>query len=148
VLWRCWLGIRPVESWGAGVVVYLERGADLHIVQLMSLPLTVSCFSKIQIGFTFLAPAYPGSPAQRAIKRCVCVCVCVIYICMLTAMCEVIAWCCQMYCHYCYLMVQHVCCMQSWLAKHVCWLTIFPPTHSVLAYNSPVSQIPSTSFPL
>jgi len=66
---------------GAGVVVYLERGADLHIIQLMSLPLTVSCFSKIQIGFTFLAPAYPGSPAQRAIKRCVCVCVLFTYVC-------------------------------------------------------------------
>jgi len=36
-------------------------------------PLTVSCFSKIQIGFTFLVPAYPGSPGQRAVKR-VCVC--------------------------------------------------------------------------
>jgi len=41
--------------------------------QLMPLPLTVSCFSKIQIGFTFLVPAYPGSPGKRAV-RCVCVC--------------------------------------------------------------------------
>jgi len=40
------------EGWGAGMVVSLERGADLHISQLMPLPLTVSCFSKIQIGFT------------------------------------------------------------------------------------------------
>jgi len=40
--------------WGAGVVICLERGADLHMAQLMPLPLTVSCFSKIQIGFTFL----------------------------------------------------------------------------------------------
>jgi len=39
----------------------------------MPLPLTVSCFSKIQIGFTFLVPAYPGSPGKRAVKR-VCVC--------------------------------------------------------------------------
>jgi len=39
----------------------------------MPLPLTVSCFSKIQIGFTFLVPAHPGSPGQRAVKR-VCVC--------------------------------------------------------------------------
>ena len=38
--------------------------------------LTVSCFSKIQIGFTFLVPAHPGSPGKRAVKR-VCVCVCV-----------------------------------------------------------------------
>jgi len=44
----------------------------------MPLPLTVFCFSKIQIGFTFLVPAHLGSPGQRAIKRvCVCVCVCV-----------------------------------------------------------------------
>ena len=58
-----------------GVVVCLERGADLHMAQLTPLPLTVSCFSKMQIGFTFLVPAHPGSPGQRAVKR-VCVCVC------------------------------------------------------------------------
>jgi len=45
--------------------------------QLMPLPLTVSCFSKIQIGFTFLVPAHLGSPGQRAVKR-VCVCVSVV----------------------------------------------------------------------
>ena len=70
-------GIRPVkklERWGAGVVICLERDADLHMVQLMPLPLTVSCFSKIQTGLTFLLPAYPGSPGKRAVKR-VCVCV-------------------------------------------------------------------------
>ena len=81
MLWRCWLGgrkgIRPVKTewWGAGVVICLEQDADLHIAQLMPLPLTVSCFSKIQIGFTFLVPAHPGSPGKRAVKR-VCVCVC------------------------------------------------------------------------
>jgi len=48
------------EWWGAGVVVCLEQGADLHMAQLMPLPLTVSCFSKIQIGFTFLVLAYLG----------------------------------------------------------------------------------------
>ena len=58
------------------MVICLERGADLHMAQLMPLPLTVSCSSKIQIGFTFLVPAHPGSTGQRAIKR-VCVCVCV-----------------------------------------------------------------------
>ena len=59
------------------MVIYLEQGADLHMAQRMPLPLTVSCFSKIQIGFTFLVPAHPGSPRKRAIKRvCVCVCVC------------------------------------------------------------------------
>ena len=54
------------------MVICLERGADLHMAQLMSLPVTVSCFSKIQIGFTFLVPAHLGSPGKRAVKR-VCV---------------------------------------------------------------------------
>ena len=54
------------------MVICLERDADLHMAQLMPLQLTVSCFSKIQIGFTFLVPAYPGSPGKRAVKR-VCV---------------------------------------------------------------------------
>jgi len=58
------------------MVVCLERGADLHMAQLMPLPLTVSCFCKIEIGFTFLVPAHLGSPGHRAVKR-VCVCVCV-----------------------------------------------------------------------
>ena len=51
------------------MVICLERGADLHMAQLMPLPLAVSCFSKIQIGFTFLVPAHPGIPGQRAVKR-------------------------------------------------------------------------------
>jgi len=56
------------------MVICLERDADLHMAQLMPLPLTVSCFSKIQIGFTFLVPAHPGSPGIRAVKwGCVCV---------------------------------------------------------------------------
>ena len=57
------------------MVICLERGADLHIAQLVPPLLTVSCFSKIQIGFTFLVLAHPGSPGQRAIKW-VCVHVC------------------------------------------------------------------------
>jgi len=57
---------------GAGIIICLERGADFHMAQLMPLPLTVSCFSKIQIGFTFLVPADPGSPGKTATKR-VCV---------------------------------------------------------------------------
>ena len=60
------------------MVICLERGADLHMAQLMPLPLTVFCFSEIQNGFTFLIPAQLGSPGQRAVKRvCVCVYVCV-----------------------------------------------------------------------
>ena len=58
------------------MAICLERGADLHMAQLMPLPLTVSCFSKIQIGFTFLVLTRLGSPGQRAVKP-VCVCVCV-----------------------------------------------------------------------
>jgi len=59
------------------VVICLERGADLHMAQLMLLmPLTVSCFSKIQIGFTFLVLAHLGSSGKRAVK-CVCVRACV-----------------------------------------------------------------------
>ena len=50
------------------MVICLKRGADLHMAQLMPLPLTVSCFSKIQIGFTFLVPAYPGYPGKEAVK--------------------------------------------------------------------------------
>ena len=55
------------------MVICLERDADLHMAQLMPLPLTVSCFSEIQTGFTFLVLAHPGSHGQRAVK-CVCVC--------------------------------------------------------------------------
>ena len=64
---------KTFEWWGAGVVICLERDADLHMAQLMPLPLTVSCFSKIQISFTFLVPAHPGSPGKGAVKWCVCV---------------------------------------------------------------------------
>jgi len=57
------------------MAICLERGADLHMAKLMPLPLTVSCFSKIQIGFTFLVPAHPGSPEKGPLNVCVCVCV-------------------------------------------------------------------------
>ena len=60
------------------MVYCLERSADLHMAQLMPLPLAVSCFSKIQIGFTFLVLAHPHSLRQRAVKRvCACVRACV-----------------------------------------------------------------------
>ena len=65
---------KKTEWWGAGMVICLEQGADLCMAQLMPLPLTVSCLSKTQIGFTFLVPAHLGSPGKRAVKR-VCVCV-------------------------------------------------------------------------
>ena len=57
-----------------GVLAWLSVWSEVltHMAQLMPLPLTVSCSSKIQTGFTFLVPAHPGSPGQRAVKR-VCV---------------------------------------------------------------------------
>jgi len=55
------------------VVVCLQRGADLHTAQLMPLPLSVSCFSKIQIGFGFLVPAHPGTPEKRPLNMGACV---------------------------------------------------------------------------
>ena len=77
VLWRCWLGgrkgIRPVKNW----VVGCWHGYLSYVICYMPLPLAAFCFSKIQIGFTLLVPAHPGSSGQRAVKRVrVCVCVC------------------------------------------------------------------------
>jgi len=58
------------EWWGAGMVICLGQGADLHVAQLMPLPPTVSCFSKIQIGLTFLVQLTRIVPdkVQRAVK--------------------------------------------------------------------------------
>jgi len=51
---------KKTELWVAGVVICLEQSADLHTAQLMPLPLTVSCFSKIQIGFYLSGTGSPG----------------------------------------------------------------------------------------
>jgi len=59
---------KKFEWCGAGMVICLERGADLHMAQLMPLPLTVSFFSKIQIGLTSLVSDHPSSPRKRAVK--------------------------------------------------------------------------------
>ena len=84
VLWRCWLGgrksIRPVKKLSSGVLAWLPVWSEMQACiwpswchrHSMSL-----CFSKIQIGFTFLVPAHLGSPGKRAAKR-MCVCVCVV----------------------------------------------------------------------
>ena len=61
------------------MVICPERGADLHTAQLMPLPLTVSCFSEVQIGLTFLVPAHlMGTwvvPEKGPLAGgCVCVC--------------------------------------------------------------------------
>jgi len=63
-------GVQPVKNWVVGCWRrYLSTArSDLHMVQLMPLPPTVSCFSKIQIGFAFPVLAHPSSPGQRAIK--------------------------------------------------------------------------------
>jgi len=65
---------KKLEWWDAGVVICLERGADFHMAQLMPLALTVSCFSKIQIGFTFLVPAQLGCPGKGPLNGCCCCC--------------------------------------------------------------------------
>ena len=80
------------------MVICLERGADLHMFQLM--PLTVSCFSKIQIGFAFLVPAHLGSPGKRAVKR-VCVCVCVCCTCFLSLPVQSTQFCSLLFSLYC-----------------------------------------------
>jgi len=61
------------EGWGAGVVNCLERGADLHVAQLMPLPLTVNCFSKVLTGFTFLVPVTWVVPDKGPLNWCVCI---------------------------------------------------------------------------
>jgi len=62
-------GLQKTEWWDAGMVMCLGQGADLHMAQWMSLPLTISCSSKSRLvlpsSFTFLVPAHPGSPVQN-----------------------------------------------------------------------------------
>ena len=86
MLWRCWLGcrkgIRPAKKLSGWILAWLSDWSEVQtcMAKRMPLPLTVFCFSKIQIGFTSLVPAHPGSPGQRAVKQvCVCVCVCVLH---------------------------------------------------------------------
>ena len=64
---------KKTERRGAGMVICLERGADLHMAQLMMpLPLTVSCFSKIKIGFTNLYLSGTGAETCALVSVCVC----------------------------------------------------------------------------
>ena len=80
MLWRCWLGgrkgIQPVKNWVVRCWHGYLSGARCRLAYATETDATatycLSCFSKIQIGFTFLVPAHPGSPRKRAIKR-VCV---------------------------------------------------------------------------
>jgi len=64
-------GLQKTEWWGTGMVICLERVADLYMAQMMPVPLTVSGFSKIQIGFIFLVPAHLGSPGKGSLNGCV-----------------------------------------------------------------------------
>jgi len=57
------------------MVICLEQGADLHVAQLMLLPLNVSCFSRIQIGFTFWYRLTRVVREKGPLNRRVCVCV-------------------------------------------------------------------------
>jgi len=65
------LACKKSEWWDAGMVMCLDQGADLHMAQLMPLPLplTISCSSKSRLvylpGFTFLVPAHLGSSGQN-----------------------------------------------------------------------------------
>jgi len=55
------------------MVICLERDVDLHMAQLMPLPLTVSCFSKIQIGLPFWSRLIRVVPEKGLLNGCVCV---------------------------------------------------------------------------
>jgi len=57
---------KKTEWWGTGMVICLEQGADLHIAQLMPLPLTVSCFSIICL--TAFCPRLPRWAGTRKVK--------------------------------------------------------------------------------
>jgi len=66
---------KKIQRWGTGMVICLERGADLRMSQLMPLPLTVSCFSKIQIFLPFWYRPTRVVPDKGPLNGCMCVCV-------------------------------------------------------------------------
>ena len=70
---------KKTEQWGVVVVICLERDADLHMVQLMPLQLTVSCFSKIQMVLPFWYRLTWVVPEKGPLNGCVCVCILVLY---------------------------------------------------------------------
>ena len=65
--------VKKTEWWVAGVVVCLEQGADLHMAQLLPLPLTISCFTKIQIDLPFWHRLTWIVPEKGLLNGCVCV---------------------------------------------------------------------------
>jgi len=73
--------MRPVKKLSGGVLARLSVWSEVQtciMAQLMALPLTVSCFCKIQIGSPFWYRLSQVVPEKRAVKR-VCVCVCMLY---------------------------------------------------------------------
>jgi len=62
---------KKTKWWVAGMIICLERGADLHMAQLMLLPLTVSCFSKIQTGLSFWCQLTWVVQEKGPLKGCV-----------------------------------------------------------------------------
>jgi len=72
VFWRCWLdsrkGIRPVKNWVVGCWHGCLSGARCRLGYGPAYATTTHCLL-LQIGFTFLVPAHPGSPGGRAVKR-------------------------------------------------------------------------------
>jgi len=66
-------------------MLQLGQGADLHMAQLMPLPLTISCYSKSRLVFTFLVLPFwcrltrvVPYKIQEGHKMVVCVCVCAV----------------------------------------------------------------------
>ena len=66
---------KETEQWGAGMVICLERGADLHMAQLMLLPLTVSCSNKSRLVLPFWYLLTRVVLDKGPLNGCVCVCV-------------------------------------------------------------------------
>ena len=64
------VSLRAILTFRVTPVMSDEPQQTQHMAQLMPLPLTVSCSSKIQIGFTFLVPAYPGFLEKRPLNGC------------------------------------------------------------------------------
>ena len=107
------------------MVICLQRGADLHMSQLMPLPLTVSSFSKILIGFTFLVPAHPGSPGKRAVKRL-----------------------CEWLCSQCSVHLRYVSCSHIFMVIRT-WILVFIFIHRTLfVFFSFVSCLPFPTSPV
>ena len=84
VLWRCWLGgrkgiwpVKKLECWGVGMVICLERGADLHVpswCHCHSLSLA-SVKSRLVLPFWYRLTRVVLE--KGPLNGCVCVCVCV-----------------------------------------------------------------------